>query len=89
MAPAGSGSSVTPVTAGAGAIAFEQEVGGFRRAVEGDGAGPGALRGGDVAGVRRLVAAQQRQVEEQHERLADDDGAAPPGGGRTAGAAPE
>ncbi len=55
---------------------LQQEVGGFRRAVEGDGAGPWALGGGDVAGMRRLVAAQQRQIEEQHERLADDDGRA-------------
>ena len=71
---AGSGSRVTPVTAGRDGHRLQEEVGGFRRAVEGDGAGPGALGGGDVAGMRGLGAAQQRQIEEQHERLADDDG---------------
>ena len=46
------------------------------------------LRGGNVAGVGRLVAAQQRQIEEQRERLADDDDRAARRGakrGRSAG----
>ena len=50
----------------------------LRRAVDGDGAGPGGLRGRDVAGGGRLVAAQQRQVEEHDEGLAGDDADAPP-----------
>ena len=73
---AGSGSRVTPVTVGCHRHRLQQEVGGFRRAVEGDRARPWTLGGGDVAGMRRLGAAQQRQVQEQHERLADDDGRA-------------
>ena len=52
---------------------LEQEARAFRRAVEGDGARPRVLGGGDIAGVGRLVAAQQRQVEEERQRLADDD----------------
>ena len=52
---------------------FEQETGGLGRAEEGDGAGPGALGSGHVAGGGRLVAAQQGQIEEHDERLADDD----------------
>ena len=74
VAPAGSGSSVTPVTAGREHHRLELEAGVLRRAIDGDGAGPGVLRGGDVAGGGRLVAAQQRQVEEHDERLAGDDG---------------
>ena len=58
MGPAGKASRVTPVTAGAHRHRLQQEVGGFGRAIEGDGAGPGALDGGDVACVRGLAAGE-------------------------------
>ena len=70
---AGSGSSVTPTTAGAAATACSVKFEFLRRAIDGDGAGPGDLGRRHVAGIGLLVAAQQWKIEKQHERLVDDD----------------